>query len=170
MSVSVEHWQDVSSVHEESWERQCRLFRPAVRVLPSDQQRTGGVVPAEPFVLEGPEVGQPRGGTLWLLRPQRQLHQWPGKSRVPFLLHVALRRVLLGTLQIGRRQTPLARSSAAIAMDPRRKSLGRLLLVHSLALPSGPVQWAPTLVGHLGYVLLLEESPTLVACMVADPH
>ena len=65
MSVSVEHWQDVSSVHEESWERQCRLFLPAVRVLPSDQQRTGGVVPAEPFVLEGPEVGQPRGGTLW---------------------------------------------------------------------------------------------------------
>ena len=155
-SVSVEHWQDVLSVHEESWGRQFRLFRPAVRVLPSDQRRTGWVVPAEPCALEGPEVGQPRGGTLWLLRPQRQLHQWPGKSRVPFLLHVALRRVLLGTLRIGRRQTPSAWSSAVIVMDPQlrrrfpRKSLRRFLLVHPLVLPSGPVQWAQTLVGHLG--------------------
>ena len=155
MSVSVEHWEDVSSVHEESWERQCCLFRPAVRVLPSDQQRTGGVVPVEPFVLEGPEVGQPRGGTLWLLRPQRQLHQWPGRSRVPFVLHVALRRVLLRTLGITHRQMPFEWSFAVIARDPQlrqrfpRMSLRKLLLAHPLVLPSGPVRWAPTLVERL---------------------
>ena len=154
-SVLVVRRQDVSLVHEESWERQFRLFRLAVRVLPSGQRRTGFVVPVESCALEWPGVGQPQDGILWWLRPQRQHHQWPGKSRVPFLLHVALRRVLLGTLRIGRRQTPSAWSSAVIVMDPQlrrrfpRKSLRKFLLVHPLVLPSGPVQWAPTLVERL---------------------
>ena len=137
----------MSLVHEGSWERQFPgPFRLAVRAPPSGQRRIGFVVPVGSCVLGRLGVGQPQDEILWWLRLQRQHHQWPERSRVPFLLHVALRRVLLGTLQIGRRQTPLAWSSATIAMDPRlrrrfpRKSLRRFLLVHPLVLPSGPVQ------------------------------
>ena len=62
MSVSVEHWQDVSSVHEESWERQFRPFRLAVRAPPSGQRRIGFVVPVGSCVLGRLGVGQPRDG------------------------------------------------------------------------------------------------------------
>ena len=142
--------------------------RLAARTPPSDQQRIGFVVPVEPCVLGRLGVGQPQDEILQWLPLQRLHHQWPEQSRVPFLLHVALRIVLLGTPQSGREQRPLLWSPVVIAMDPLtcRKSL-RIFL---LALPSEPVQWAQTSVGHLVDMPLLEKSPTLHACIVAGLH
>ena len=51
-TVLVVRQQDVSLVHEGSWERQIPgQFRLAVRALPSDQRRIGFVDPVEPCVL-----------------------------------------------------------------------------------------------------------------------
>ena len=58
-TVLVVRQQDVSLVHEGSWERQIPgQFRLAVRALPSDQRRIGFVVPVEPCVLGRLGVGQ----------------------------------------------------------------------------------------------------------------
>ena len=156
-------------VHEGSWERQFPgHVRLAVRAPPSDQRRIGFVVPVEPCVLGRLGVGRPQDEILQWLPLQQLHHRWPEQSRVPFLLQVALRIVLLGTPQSGREQRPLLRSPVAIAMDPLtcRKSL-RIFL---LALPSVPAQWARTSVGHLLDMPLLKEFPTHHACIVAGLH
>ena len=142
--------------------------RLAARTPPSDQQRIGFVVPVEPCVLGRLGVGQPQDEILQWLLLQRQLHQWPEQSIVLSLLQVALRIGLLGTPQSGREQRPLLWSPVVIAMGPLtcRKSL-RIFL---LALPSVPVQWARTSVGHLLDMPLLEEFPTHHACIVAGLH
>ena len=155
------------------WEYQSSdQVRLASRTPPSDQQRRGFVVPVEPCVLGRLGVGQPQDEILQWLPLQRLHHQWPEQSRVPFLLHVALRIVLLGTPQSGRKQRPLLWSPVAIAMDPLtcRKSLRIFLLALPSALPSVPVQWAQTSVGHLLDMPLLEEFPTHHACIVVGLH
>ena len=64
-TVLVVRQQDVSLVHEGSWERQFPgQFLLAVRTLPSDQRRIGFVVPVEPCVLGRLGVGQPRDEIL----------------------------------------------------------------------------------------------------------
>ena len=63
--VLVVRRQDVSLVHEGSWERQFPgQVRLAGRAPPSDQRRIGFVVPVEPCVLGRLGVGQPRDEIL----------------------------------------------------------------------------------------------------------